>query len=269
MAMVESDYVRYRTGYWPSQLEWGRQEAQRLHQKEQQYMQQIARIQMEKQELYRRQMEAYQRLQTVSGPYNSSSTSNNSSSSYYPGMNSTWQQQQSTSSRGAQTSGQQTNAASSASYGPAPTVRKPSEGLKSLTKPLSVDCSVEYELPEFLKVTKGGPPLLMIQTSRGQKKVQQQQQRRPCPLGGCGKCGASKLAPSASFTSGQLEAQASMGLAEAGGNAKGGLVAMQQAVRRRPSHVKMEPAAEQIAKVSLKRKYMELESQGIYAVVYI
>jgi len=71
----------------------------------------------------------------------------------------------------------------SSKFGSALIVRNPSAMSRTdISKPLSVDVSVEYELPEFLKVSTktSGPSLLMIRNKSAKKQ---------CSVTGCTKCG--------------------------------------------------------------------------------
>lgn len=134
------------------------------------YGQQVERIQQEeqyrhemmrqRQELHRRQMDLYQRLQVPQYP---SQDIHNAAS--------TWQNQSQASPNlpnPSQTS--QNLSGENPLFGSAPVVRNlTSTSINDILGPLTVDCSVEYELPDFLKVaTKEGPPLLMIQNQRNE-----------------------------------------------------------------------------------------------------
>ena len=134
VTIMGRDNLRYRRDqsvYWgcgtsscSDMCQWNREHVHR-QQQEEQY----------RQELHRRDLELYQRLQIPQYHQQSSHS-----------LGSTWQQ----------------SSLSVQSHNPAPVVRNPSS-TSDLSKQLTVDCSVEYELPDFLKsVAKDAPPLLAL-----------------------------------------------------------------------------------------------------------
>merc|ERR1719290_415739 len=109
------------------------------------------------------QQQTYTRNNSSFSPSLVRSTTSNPVISTSHGVGSTWPQQTS-------------------KFGSPPSVRNPSTMSRTdISKPLSVDVSVEYELPEALKVStkENGPSLLMIR-NRSTKKQ--------CLVTGCSKC---------------------------------------------------------------------------------
>jgi hypothetical protein len=164
-------------------------------------------------------------------------------------------------------------------FGPAPIVRNPSKMSSSeFTKPLSVDVSVEYELPESLKIsTKDGPSLLMIQNQRT-KNTQNSYQHARADSIHSGQLHSSQLAwidstrqklvPSVlpgkniSIPHGNVTASNSWRMAS-GENAWVGGGSVPKLARSSGMNQSHSVIQELTEKVTLKRKYAEMTSQDL------
>ena len=76
---------------------------------------------------------------------------------------------------------------------------RPGKMGKDYSKPLFVDCSIEYDLPNAPKIPKNSEPILMVdrgtmarmrqqQQQQMQQQQQQQQQRQQCNVKDCRQC---------------------------------------------------------------------------------
>jgi len=191
-----------------------RQQVERIQQEEQ-YRQEMMR---QRQELHRRQMDLYQRLQVPQ--YLSQDTHSVGT------VGSTWSQPK-LESRKAEIS--------NSSFGPAPQVRNPSG--RNVFNSLTVDCSVEYELPEHLKVSSKDEKVPAI-------VIMKKQTSKSCSVSGCTACKAS--CPS-SMAGGMSPKQRMRALVQA----KSKSSSLNQSSFPTPQ------------KISSKRKFYEMEKQEI------
>jgi len=194
-----------------------RQQVERLQQEEQ-YRQEMMR---QRQELHRRQIDLYQRLQLPQ--YLSQDTQ----------AASTWSHPKIESPKVDNSSFGPAPQVRNPSFGPAPQVRNPSG--KNVLNSLTVDCSVEYELPEHLKLSSKEekiPALIFMKKPT----------TKACSVSGCTACNSSSTS---SMAGGISPKQRMRALAQA---------------KSKSSNQSSFPTPQ---KVSSKRKLYEVEEQEI------
>jgi len=191
-----------------SELQY-RQQVERIQQ-EDQYRQEMMR---QRQELHRRQMDLYQRLQVPQ--YLSQDRTSVGSTWSHPKLDSPKVE------------------SSNSSFGPAPQVRNPSG--RNVFNSLTVDCSVEYELPEHLKVSSKDEKMPAL-------VIMKKQTAKACSVSGCTAC---KTSCPSSMAGGMSPKQRMRALVQA---------------KSKSSNQSSFPTQQ---KLSSKRKFYEMEKQEI------